>query len=52
LDDGEVEDTGSLSSEVKRQGYEADHSRPISAEVKKNGFIHPLPVRLRGVLLK
>jgi hypothetical protein len=34
---------GALSSGVKRQGREADHSPPASAEVKKRGSIHPLP---------
>jgi hypothetical protein len=33
---------------VKRQGREADHSPPTSAEVKKCGSIHPLP--LHGVV--
>jgi hypothetical protein len=29
-------------SRVKRQGREADHSLPSSADVKNNGAIHPL----------
>jgi hypothetical protein len=32
---------GSLSLGVKRPGREADHSPPISADVKIRGFIHP-----------
>jgi hypothetical protein len=32
-----------LSSEVKWQEREADHSLPSSAEVKNDGAIHPLP---------
>jgi hypothetical protein len=32
-----------VSSEVKRQGHEADHSLPPSAEVKNGGAILPLP---------
>jgi hypothetical protein len=37
---------------VKRQGHEADHSHPISAEVKKT-WIHTStpPIRLHGVVL-
>jgi hypothetical protein len=37
---------------VKRQGREADHSPPTSAEVKKNVdlYIHS-PIRLHGVML-
>jgi hypothetical protein len=34
---------GAASSGVKRQGREADHSPPCSAEVKNGGAIHPLP---------
>jgi hypothetical protein len=34
---------GALSPGVKRPGREVDHSPPTSAEVKKNGSIHPLP---------
>jgi hypothetical protein len=30
---------GALSAGVKRPGREAEHSDPISAEVKKNGAI-------------
>jgi hypothetical protein len=37
-------DTGGLCPVLKRQGREADHSPPTSAEVKiKRGSIHPLP---------
>jgi hypothetical protein len=32
---------GSLSSEVKLPGLEADHSSPPSADVKKSGAIPP-----------
>jgi hypothetical protein len=32
-----------LFPQVKRQGREAAHSLPTSAEVKKRGSIHPLP---------
>jgi hypothetical protein len=35
--------TGVSFPGVKRQGCEADHSPPTSAEVKKYGSIHPLP---------
>jgi hypothetical protein len=34
---------GALSPGVKRQGREADHSPPVSAEVNKIWIIHPLP---------
>jgi hypothetical protein len=34
---------GALSPGVKRQGCEADHSPPSSAEAKKGGAIPPLP---------
>jgi hypothetical protein len=34
---------GLFPPEVKRQGREADHSLPSSAEVKKVGAIPPLP---------
>jgi hypothetical protein len=34
---------GAVSSEVKRQGREADHSPPSGAEVKSGGAILPLP---------
>jgi hypothetical protein len=33
-----------LSPRVKRQGHEADHSPPSSAEVDNGGAIHPLPM--------
>jgi hypothetical protein len=44
--------TGALSPGVKRQGREADHSPPTSAEVKKNVdlYIHS-PIRLHSVVL-
>jgi hypothetical protein len=32
-----------LSLGIKRPGHDSDHSPPASAEVKKNGSIHPLP---------
>jgi hypothetical protein len=35
--------TGTLSPALKRQGREADHSPPSSAEVKNGGPILPLP---------
>jgi hypothetical protein len=35
--------SGALCPGVKRQGREADHSPPTSAEVKKSGYICPLP---------
>jgi hypothetical protein len=34
---------GALSPGVKRQGREADHSPPFSAEVKNGGAIPPIP---------
>jgi hypothetical protein len=38
-----------LSPGVKRQGCEADHSHPTSAEVKKTWvYIQPLPIRLHA----
>jgi hypothetical protein len=40
-----------LSPEVKRPGRKTDHSLPTSAEIKKCGSIHPLPIRLNGVVL-
>jgi hypothetical protein len=36
-------DTEALSPGLKRQGHEADHWPPSSAEVKKVGAIAPLP---------
>jgi hypothetical protein len=33
---------GAASSGLKRQGREADHAPPFSAEVKNGGAIHPL----------
>jgi hypothetical protein len=43
---------GSLSPGVMRQGSEADHSPPASAEIKKNLdlYIHS-PIGLQGVVL-
>jgi hypothetical protein len=41
---------GAASPEVKRQGCEADHSPPSSAEVKNGGAIPSLPIYLHGVL--
>jgi hypothetical protein len=35
--------TGALSQGVKRQGREADHSLPSSAEIKNGGAMPPLP---------
>jgi hypothetical protein len=35
--------TGALSSGVKRQGLEADHSTPTSVEVKKIWIYTPTP---------
>jgi hypothetical protein len=34
---------GTLSQGVKRQGREADHAPPCSAEVMKGGAIPPVP---------
>jgi hypothetical protein len=43
---------GALSLEVKRQGLEADHSPPCSAEVKNEwGYTSTPPVRLHDVML-
>jgi hypothetical protein len=44
---------GALSPGVNRQGREADHSPPSSAEIKKGGVIPspPPPTRLYGVVL-
>jgi hypothetical protein len=42
---------GSLSSEVKWQMREADHSPPFSAKVKNGGAIPPLPIWLHGIVL-
>jgi hypothetical protein len=36
---------------VKRQGREADHSPPSYVEVKKDGAIPPLPLRLHGMVV-
>jgi hypothetical protein len=35
--------SGAVSSGLKRQGREADHSPPSSAEVKNDGAIPPHP---------
>jgi hypothetical protein len=35
--------SGTLSPGVKRQGREADHSRPAIAEAEDDGAIPPLP---------
>jgi hypothetical protein len=43
--------TGALSQGVKRQGREANYSPPSSAEVKNDGDIPPVPIRLHGVVL-
>jgi hypothetical protein len=40
-----------LSLGVKRPGRETDHSPPSSADVKNDGAIPPLPIRLHGVVL-
>jgi hypothetical protein len=42
---------GAFSPGVKRQGREADHSPPSSAEVKKDGAIPPLPICLHVIVL-
>jgi hypothetical protein len=34
---------GDVSSEIKRQGREADHAPPSSAKIKHGGGIPPLP---------
>jgi hypothetical protein len=47
---GSTQPMGTLG--VKRPGCEADHSPLANAEVKKMWIIHPLPIRLRGVVLK
>jgi hypothetical protein len=39
-----------MGTGVARPGSEADHSLPTSAEVKKCGSIHLLPIRLHGVV--
>jgi hypothetical protein len=42
----------SLSPRVKRQGREADHSPPTSAEMKKMWiYTSTLPIRLLGLVL-
>jgi hypothetical protein len=40
-----------LSSGINRQGHEADHSPPSSAEVKSGGALLPLPICLHSVVL-
>jgi hypothetical protein len=43
---------GALSPGVKRQGRDADHSPPTSAQVKKMWIYTPAPpIRLHGVML-
>jgi hypothetical protein len=41
---------GAVSTAVKRQGREADHS-PTSFEVKNGGAIPPNPIDLHGIVL-
>jgi hypothetical protein len=43
---------GTLSQGAKRQGREANHSPPTSAEVKKSEAILPLPHKFTFLLLK
>jgi hypothetical protein len=43
--------TGCSSPGVKRPVREPDHSPPASAEVKNDGAIPPLPIRLHGIML-
>jgi hypothetical protein len=40
-----------VSLGLKRQGREADHTLPYSAEVKNGGAIPTLPIRLHGLVL-
>jgi hypothetical protein len=42
---------GADSPGVKRQGLEADHSSPSSAEVNSGGAALPSPTRLHGAVL-
>jgi hypothetical protein len=35
----------------KAAGRDADHSLPSSAEIKNDGAIHSLPIRLHGAVL-
>jgi hypothetical protein len=42
---------GALSSGVKQQGREADHSPPISAKVKKTDLHIHSPIQLHTVVL-
>jgi hypothetical protein len=42
---------GAISRGVKRQGREADHSPPCSAEVRNGGAILPLSTCLLGIVL-
>jgi hypothetical protein len=42
---------GDISQGIKRKGREADHSPPTSAEVKNDGTIPSLPIRLHDVVL-
>jgi hypothetical protein len=43
--------TGALSMEEKLQGRKSDHSPPSTDDVKNNGAIPPLPIRLYGIVL-
>jgi hypothetical protein len=43
--------TGALSQGKKRPGRKADHSPPSCTEVKNDGAISPLPIRLYGVMI-
>jgi len=45
-------DTGGSSPGVMCPEYEADHSPPSSAEIKKRGAIPHSPMRLHGVVFK
>jgi hypothetical protein len=42
---------GALSLGVKRQGREADHSPPFSAEVKNASYTSTPPIRFHGLVL-
>jgi hypothetical protein len=42
--------TGAASPGVKRQGRDADHFHPSSAEFKNGGGIPPLPIHLHRVM--
>jgi hypothetical protein len=43
--------TATVSSRVKRQGREADHSPPSSAEVKNGGALSQFSKYLHGIVL-